>query len=61
MFRMEDREIALGGLFVENGCFEKMWWADSDVSVRWSPAYVLSPGLGARVHPSSLIKSLTQQ
>lgn len=47
MFRMEDREIASGGLFVENGCFEKMWWADSDVSVRWSPVYVLSPGLDA--------------
>lgn len=61
MFRMEDREIALGGLFVENGCFEKMWWADSDASVRWSLAYVLSPGLDAHVHPSSLIKSFTQQ
>lgn len=29
MFRMEDREIAQGGLSVENGCFEEMWWADS--------------------------------
>lgn len=26
---MEDREIAQGGLSVENGCFEEMWWADS--------------------------------
>lgn len=61
MFRMEDRVIASGGLFVENGCFEKMWWTDSDVSMRWSPAYVLSPELDAHVHASSLIKSLTQQ
>lgn len=31
MFRMEDRKFASGVLFVENGCFEKMWWADSEV------------------------------
>lgn len=61
MFRVEDREIALGGLFVENGCFEKMWWVDCDVSVRWSPTYVLSPGLDTHVDPSSLIKSFTRQ
>ena len=48
---MEDRKIASGGLFVENGCSEKIWWADSAVSVRWSPAYVLSAGLDAHVHP----------
>lgn len=61
MFRMEDREIALGGLFVENGCFEKMWWADNDASMRCSTAYVLSPGLDAHVPTSSLMKLLTQQ
>lgn len=47
MFRMKDREIALGGPFVENSCYEKIWWADSDVSVSWSPVFVLSLGLDA--------------
>lgn len=61
MFRIEDREIALGGLFVENGRFEKMWWADSDVSVRWCHVHVLSPRCDAHIHTSSLIKSLAWQ
>ena len=55
MFRMEDRGIALGSLFVENGCFEKMWWADRRASVRWSPAYCHAAE-HAHVQPSSLYK-----
>lgn len=64
MFSMEDREIASGGLSMENGCFEKMRRDDSVVSVRQSPAYVRSPGLDAvrrrcaHLSLSFLLKSL---
>lgn len=45
---MEDSEIAQGGLSVENGCFEEMWWADSGGFCEMVSSVFHSSSVGAR-------------